>query len=112
MLGELERIQRSGVCVVVEGIKDKRALAQFGIVNVITLKKPLFAVVEQLCSESEVVVLTDLDVKGRELYHKLSEGLKRCGVKVNDKIRTLLFKTPLRQIEGLSSFVRKSQARR
>ena len=92
--------------VVVEGIKDRRALASLGIKNIITLKKPLYAIIEDIVlSKKECIILTDLDKKGKQLYSKLSSKLKQFGVKIDNSFREFLFKTKLRQIEGLPHYL-------
>ena len=102
----LDEIKRKGLLIIVEGPKDKRALEELGLERVFSLKKPLFAVVEEIAdNEKEVVLLTDLDEEGKKLYHKLSVDLQRHGVKVNNKLREFLFKTKLRHIEGLNSYL-------
>ncbi len=104
---EIGVLKKSGLLVVVEGKKDRSALNSFGIINVVILDKPLFEIVELVCSKAKVcVVLTDLDREGKALYSKISKDLKKHGVKVNDRFRNFLFKnTAIRQIEGLSSYV-------
>ena len=102
----LDEIKRRDLLVIVEGLKDVRALNSLGITKVVSLKKPLFAVVEDVVSKaSEVVVLTDLDEEGKKLYHELASNLQKFGVKINNKLRDFLFKTELRQIEGLPSYL-------
>jgi dTMP kinase len=92
--------------IIVEGLKDKKALESLGIQNVITLKKPLYAVIEDIVdSKKECIILTDLDKKGKELYAKLSSKLKQFGVKIDNSFREFLFKTKLRQIEGLTKYL-------
>jgi len=93
--------------VVVEGVNDKKALEQLGMTNIITLKKPLYVVVEDVARQTKkAVILTDLDSKGKEIYAVLSRDLQKHGVAVDDGFRRFLFKsTPLRQIEGLATFV-------
>lgn len=103
----IQRLQQSNKLVIVEGKKDLNALNRLGIRNVLTLNKPLFAVVEEVASlTNECVVLTDLDREGRELYSRLSKNLRHNGVKVDDGFRNFLFKnTKLRQIEGMTRMV-------
>lgn len=101
----LDEIKQKNLLVIVEGIKDVRALKSLGITNVISLKKPLFAVVEEVANNKEVVLLTDLDEEGKKLYHELSVNLQKFGVKINNHLRDFLFKTQLRQIEGLASYL-------
>ena len=107
----LDEIRQKNVLVVVEGPKDVRALKELGINNVLSLKKALFAVVEEIASISEeVVLLTDLDVEGKKLYHVLFRDLQKHGVKIDNRLRELLFKTPVRHVEGLSGYLARAQA--
>ncbi len=94
--------------VIVEGKKDEAALRELGVENIVSLNGPLFAVIETVASlNREVVILTDLDKEGKELYGKLSSGLKRLGVKIDDSFREFLFKnTKLRQIEGITTYLK------
>ena len=109
LLQLLEEIKQKQLLVLVEGIKDKKALERLGITNVLTLKKPLYAVVEQIAQvTSEVVLLTDLDEEGKKLYHRLSRDLQKHRIKINNKLREFLFKTKLRHIEGIVSYLQKA----
>ena len=103
----IEKIKNSNIIIIVEGKKDRAALNRFGITNIIELtKKPLFQIVEEVAnSNDECIILTDLDKKGKEIYHKLNSDLQRHGVKVDNKFRNFLFKnTKLRQIEGMDTY--------
>jgi len=94
--------------IIVEGKNDKKALEEFGIKNIIILRKPLYLIVEYVVnSEKDCIILTDLDRKGKELYSKLSSSLKQFGVNIDDYAREFLFKTKIRQIEGISRHMRK-----
>ncbi len=99
--------------ILVEGPKDKKALQRLGVKNIITLKKPLFAIVEEISAKTkECIILTDLDKKGKELYSKLSKDLKKHGVKIDNTFRNFLLKeTKLKQIEGLTSYIKKFSQR-
>jgi len=106
----LEDIKQKNILVVVEGLKDVRSLKDLGISNVMHLKKPLYAVVEEIASKvKEVVLLTDLDEEGKKLYHVLSGDLQKHGVKIDNRLRELLFKTDIRQIEGLSVYLARAR---
>jgi 5S rRNA maturation endonuclease (ribonuclease M5) len=106
----LDKIRQKNLLVVVEGLKDVRALNALGITNIISLKKPLYAVVEDIADiAKEVVLLTDLDEEGKKLYHVLSCDLQKHGVKIDNKLRELLFKTPIRHVEGLAGFLARAQ---
>ncbi len=107
ILNDLEKIKNNNYLVIVEGKKDKRALNGLGITKVIFLEnKPLFKIVEDI-DEKEVVILTDLDAEGRKLFNKLRYQLQRRGIKLHNKIREDLFKSKLRHIEGLATYLNK-----
>ncbi|MBS3147883.1 toprim domain-containing protein [Candidatus Woesearchaeota archaeon] len=102
----LEEIRNKNLLVLVEGIKDKRALSKLGIGRIKTLNKPLFEIVEDIAAtEKEIALLVDLDIEGKKLYSKLSTDLQKHKVKINNKLRNFLFKTPIRHIEGLASYL-------
>jgi len=117
LLQHIEKIKEHKQIIIVEGIKDKRALQIVGIsINqIISLKKPLYAVVEEVIKKIEqeklpkkVVLLTDLDPRGKKLYAALNRDLNRYGIEVNNTFRNFLAKnTKLRQIEGLTSYLNK-----
>ena len=92
--------------VIVEGKEDKSALIKLGFTNIITLSTPLYKVVESVKTK-KVIVLTDLDSEGKKLYSKLKHELGQRGVYIDDKLRNLLFKTDLRQLEGLFTYLSK-----
>jgi len=108
LLEWIDKIKNSDKIVIVEGKEDKAALKRLGITKVVQLnKRPLYKVVEELIRKGkEVIILTDLDKKGKQLYGKLNHDLGRFGVKIDNKFRHFLFKhTQLRQIEGLDSYI-------
>ena len=108
LLNWIEKIKDSDKILIVEGKEDKAALKRLGIISVVQLnKKPLYQVVEELIEVGkEVMILTDLDKKGKQLYGKLNHDLRQFGVKVDNRFRNFLFKrTQLRQIEGLDSYI-------
>lgn len=94
--------------VIVEGIKDRRALQELGFKKIVILNKPLYAIVEEVVETGAktVLILTDLDKEGKKLYSYLYKHLTERGVKIDNKLREYLFKeTQLRQIEGLVTYV-------
>lgn len=102
------KIKDSNMLVIVEGRKDRIALEKLGLKNIIELsKKPLYQIVEEIASgNKEVIILTDLDKKGKELYGKLSRDMQKFGVRINNELREFLFKnTKLRQIEGFTNYL-------
>ena len=92
--------------VIVEGKKDAAALKAVGFRRIITLNKPLYQIAESV-TEKRILILTDLDKKGKELYSKLKKDLDGHSIAVDDTLRNLLFKTELRQIEGLTHYLKK-----
>ena len=112
IMENVRKLRESSTAVIVEGIKDKLALEELGIKNIITLnKRPLFEIVEEVSDNYEkCAILTDLDKEGKKLFGKLNSGLSLHGVKVDNHFREFLFKkTKLRQIEGIDSYVENNQ---
>lgn len=107
LLKHLSMVKEENLLVIVEGHNDKKALENFGIRKIITLYgKPLFKVVESV--DEPVVILTDLDKEGKQIYGKLNSMFSERGIHVNNELRHFLFKnTKLRQIEGLKSYLDK-----
>lgn len=108
----IDALKKSNKLIIVEGKKDKKALEQLRLKNIVTLsKKPIYKVIEEVAEKTkEAVILTDLDKEGKKLYGKLNSGLSYHGVKVDNKFRVFLFKkTKLRQIEGMVNYVDKQQ---
>ncbi|MBI4145732.1 toprim domain-containing protein [Candidatus Woesearchaeota archaeon] len=103
----IEEIKTKNKLVIVEGIKDQKALTNLGIIKVLQLRqKPLYKIVEEIAENAkEVVLLVDLDPEGKKIYNKLAQDLQRHKVKIDNKLREALFKTPLRQIEGLDTYI-------
>ncbi len=89
--------------IIVEGKKDKSALETFGITHVYTIDRPLFELVELISEKYKcVIILTDLDKAGKELYAKLASDFSKRGVHIDNSFRDFLFKhTSLSHIEGL-----------
>jgi 5S rRNA maturation endonuclease (ribonuclease M5) len=100
-------LRESGKTVIVEGKKDLRALNDLGVTNVVTLsRKPLFAIVEEVAhSSDQVVILTDFDKTGRQLYGKLAKGLAALGVEIDNTFREFLYSLKISHIEGLATYV-------
>src|SRR3989338_2016535 len=109
IMENVRKLRESSAVVIVEGIKDKLALEELELKNIVTLnKRPLFEVIEEVSDNyKECAILTDLDKEGKKLFGKLNSGLSLHGVKVDNNFREFLFKkTKLRQIEGLYSYTK------
>jgi len=106
----IEKLKETNKAIVVEGEKDKKALETLGIKKIITLnKEPLFKIAENISKEhKDVIILTDIDKKGKQLYGKLNSNMQRLGLRVDNRFRNfLLKKTKLRQIEGIINYLEK-----
>ena len=87
--------------IIVEGRRDKAALAKLGCQRVVTLEhKALYEVVEAV-GEKEIVLMTDLDREGRKLYACLKDAFSKRGIRVDDKLRLILFRLKISHIESL-----------
>ncbi len=102
----LDKLGNTDKLVVVEGVKDKKALQRLGVRRIFCLNEmPLYKVIDDVAAiNNEVVILTDLDIEGKRLYGKLKTQLQNLGVEVDNYFREFLFKnTKIRQVEGLGS---------
>jgi 5S rRNA maturation endonuclease (ribonuclease M5) len=105
---QLIELLREKQCVstIVEGKKDVAALRALGFTSVLELERqPLFKVVEHFEKGSTVQILTDLDAEGRKLFAKLRADLTQRGVRIDNDLREALFRTELRQIEGIVTYL-------
>ena len=100
--------QYKGELVLVEGKNDRAALESLGFnrVHSINANMPSYEIVEGI-KEKKVLILTDLDKEGKQIYARLRKDLEKRGVIIDDTLRHLLFKTELRQIEGLSHYLQR-----
>ena len=108
ILAWLQGLHDSDLLIIVEGKKDAKALAGLGLKRVVHLDGPLFRFVEAIADvEKKVVILTDLDKKGKQLYGKLKKDLVAHGVQVDRTFREFLQrKTKVSHIEGLDTYIR------
>lgn len=100
----LDKLKNTDKLVIVEGVKDAKAVKAAGVKRIYCLNKaPLYKVVEDIAAgSSSVIILTDLDAEGKRLYGKLKTQLQFLGVEVDNYFREFLFRnTKIRQIEGL-----------
>ncbi|MDH3365682.1 MAG: toprim domain-containing protein [Thermoplasmata archaeon] len=113
LIDELEELSGK-MPVVVEGLRDIRALKLLGVErNVVSLSKgmSILAFCEFLSKEwSSAVILTDWDRKGGRLARKLKEAFEASGVKPVVDVRTqlaYLAKKEVKDIESLPTYVRR-----
>ena len=111
VLGELAEANLT-TPIVVEGPRDVAALRRLalrGEVVPLNQGSPLFAFCEVLAqTTASVILLTDWDRKGGQLYATLQAGLEACGVRVDgtyrDKIQFWM-RPPVRAVEDLAGYV-------
>ncbi|MEM2954942.1 MAG: toprim domain-containing protein [Candidatus Nanoarchaeia archaeon] len=112
VLSAVEKAINRNFIVIVEGYKDKTALEQLGFKNIIVFQgKPRYKKFEEIIDlvntlKTEVIILTDLDKKGKQFYSIIKKELLHQGIKINNKLRNLLIKERISHIEGLATFVK------
>ena len=107
---EIESLKSSNKLIIVEGDKDIISLNNLSLTNIRKLNTSIFLVIESI--EEEVAILTDLDPEGKKLYSQIKSALQRKGIKVDDRLRRLVCKTPVRHIEGLFTYLEKWKSAR
>ncbi len=96
-----EKLKNCNKLIIVEGKKDKKALEDLGIYNIITFSNSSHISIEKI-DHKEVIILTDLDQAGKKLYAILKTNLQRRGIKIDNKFREFLFKkTKISSIESI-----------
>ncbi len=99
--------QDNNSLIIVEGKRDKKALNELGINNVILIDKPIYLLIEEITRENKkAIILTDFDLEGRKLYSRIKNELNRNGIKVKDKYRILLSRCKIVHVEGLFTYYR------
>jgi 5S rRNA maturation endonuclease (ribonuclease M5) len=90
--------------VIVEGVKDERALKSLGFSDVTRLNGgcSILSVVESL-QGSRVSVLTDLDQEGKILRKKLLELFNMYGMQEIKRPREILAQLRISHVEGLQN---------
>ena len=110
LLEAIDNIE-SHILIIVEGKHDIVSLRELNIDNsILALEgRPLYKVVERVVKmQKKVLILVDLDKKGRIIYRYLYHHLTRHGIKVNTVFRDFLIrKTTIHQIEDIYRYVKK-----
>jgi len=89
--------------VIVEGIKDKKALEKLGVENIVQLHSgnSMLEVVERMQGSRNVAILTDLDQNGKILRKKLLTLFPMYGIEEDKKPREILARMRVSHTEGL-----------
>ena len=111
LLAEIEKLKTSKKLIIVEGIKDIKALDNLNIFNTIEIKGPLVLFAESIAKNNkDVILLPDLDLEGNKIFKTLNHHLCQMGVRVDYKFRTFLKPyTRLKVIEKLDNYVEKKK---
>ncbi len=108
LLETIEKLKQEDILILVEGKKDKNALEQFELKNIIVINgKDLWNRLEEIAMQKkEVLIFTDFDKEGKKLYGKICKNLDKLGIKVNKRYREFFQKkTKLSHIEGLTRYM-------
>lgn len=95
--------------VIVEGIKDKLALEELGFQNIFVINENNKSLnekieeIEKLAGKQKILILTDFDKKGKQLYLRLKSELSQRKIKLANKFRGILLKQKVSHIEGLKN---------
>lgn len=100
-----------GAAIIVEGMRDERALRALGIRGPVIMasRRPALELAEDAARRyREIVVLTDWDLKGDEMALKIDQYLRMAGVRPDMDIRSRLkklVKKEIKDVESLSLYV-------
>ena len=102
-----KQIQEERIPIIVEGKNDVKALKELGFEFFYTLRKPIYKIMEELHKQNikQIIILTDFDVKGKELYKKIKSECSQRGIRIFTKLRSELRKTDVVHIEGLDTYI-------
>ncbi len=111
VLEELRTESGKGTPVLVEGIRDRKALSSLGVEGRILHlngRRGLLASLEELEGCERAVVLTDFDRTGEELARRCSRHLRVMGVEPllepRERLKKLLRKE-VKDVEGMARFL-------
>lgn len=98
--------------ILVEGKRDVtslRLLACRGEIHPINQGEALFTLCEGIATRTrEVILMTDWDRKGGQLFDQLATSLFACGVKVDGTFRDKIqfwMRPPVKDVESLATYV-------
>jgi len=113
LFNEIQKAIEKNSIIIVEGKKDKVALQQLGFRNIIVLHgRAFYKKIEEIVMaarkfKKEVIILTDLDKKGKQFYIRIKKELTKEGIRTDDRLRKMLTREKISHVEGFVSFVEK-----
>ena len=97
----IEELKKEKSIIIVEGLKDIRALENSGIKSV-QIKGPIDQFCEKIAKQTEeAILLMDIDKEGKKLTKSLTINFSKLGVKTNKKYWNAMKKLKLSHVEGL-----------
>lgn len=109
---ELRSLSQEGAIIVVEGVKDRRALNALGIadgIETLVGQESLLNFSERLAQTGNtIILLTDWDRTGTKIAKDLTKYLQPSGCVVNYELRlklSNLVKKAIKDIESLASYI-------
>lgn len=114
LLAVLEELAEANetIPILVEGQRDVTSLRLLdcrGVIEPIHQGETLFTLCEALAAKTRhVILLTDWDRKGGQLFENLQANLTACGVKVDGTFRDKIqfwMRPPVKDVESLASYV-------
>ncbi|MCL7415769.1 MAG: toprim domain-containing protein [ANME-2 cluster archaeon] len=116
LIQDLRQRSDEGAAIIVEGMRDRRALRELGITGPIRLgtQKAILELCEEVAREyNNVIVLTDWDYKGEKIARLMADFLNNAGAVVNTDIRErikALVKKRIKDIESLNNHMHNLRA--
>lgn len=98
-----------GTAIIVEGMRDMRALRALGISGPVILasRRPALELAEDAARRyKEIIVLTDWDQKGDEMAGMIDQHLRSAGIRADLDIRSRLKKLVRKEIKDVESLSR------
>ncbi|NYT01324.1 MAG: topoisomerase [Methanosarcinales archaeon] len=111
LISSLLEASERGAAIIVEGIRDRRALRSLGVRGPVILasRHPALNLAEEVARQyDEIVVLTDWDDKGEEMARNLEQHLQWARAHADLEIRSRLKKLvrkEIKDVESLSIYV-------
>lgn len=117
LLTEIQKMAADGIPIIVEGIKDVKALKRLGVsgaIYKISNGNSLLNFVEGFSESKKIIVLTDFDRAGGELAKFITKQARTLGIEpvteFRDKLKPLVCKN-VKDIEGLAKFLQRERER-
>lgn len=110
-IDELKDRALCGAIVLVEGKRDREALAKLGVTGeiVMTSHQSLLNLSESLArSKADIIILTDWDERGEEVARQISVFMEADGARPDNNIRCTLrglLKKEIMEVENLYGYV-------